>query len=128
MMTKDFRWLGTGALVTLVGTVLIVAGCAAQLPAAPAGIEQKIENASSRSDHEDVALQYERQAITDAAAATRHKGYAATYRKNVSRRSGLQAHLALAKHCEDLARTYEQAADENLVLARLHRELAAEAR
>lgn len=110
--------------IVLASAVLVSGGCSTQAPMAPAGIEQKIENASSRTDHEDIATQYERQAAVDAAAAKRHEGYAATYRKNTSLRSGVQAHATLAKHCENLARTYQQAADENLVLAKMHRELA----
>jgi hypothetical protein len=124
MMTKEFRGSGSPALILLAGAVIALAGCAAQAPALPAGFEQKIESASSRADHDDVASQYERQAAVDAAAAKRHVGYAATYRKNTSVRSGVQAHEALAKHCENLARTYQLAADENLVMAKLHRELA----
>lgn len=127
-MTKGFGCLRTVALVALAGAVVAIAGCAAQAPAAPVGIEQKIENASSRLDHEDVASQYEQQAGVDAATAKRHLGYAATYRKNKSPRSGVQAHENLAKHCENLARTYERAADENLALAKLHRMLAVEAK
>ncbi|NUZ08508.1 hypothetical protein [Piscinibacter koreensis] len=126
-MTKSFRSFGSGALLALAGGV-IVAGCATQLPQAPAGIEQKIETASSRSDHEDVALQYERQAIVDAAAAKRHKGYAATYRRNTAPRSSAQAHETLARHCDRLSQTYEQAAEENIALAKLHWQLAAEAK
>ena len=124
-MMKDFRRSGMISLVLLGGAVVALAGCATQAPMAPAGIEQKIENASSRLDHEELASQYEQQAIVDAAAAVRHKGYAATYRKNRSLRGGVEAHAYLANHCENLARTYQQAADENLALAKLHRDVAA---
>ena len=109
----------------LVAVALASAGCTAPAPTAPAGVQQKIESASSRSDHEDIAAQYERQAGLDAASAERHQGYASTYRKNRSLRGGLEAHENLAKHCDTLARTYQQATDENLVLAKLHRDLAA---
>jgi outer membrane murein-binding lipoprotein Lpp len=125
MMTKALRWFGGGALI---GAAIAVAGCASPLPVPPAGLEQKIEHAVGRTDHEDLASQYERQAAVDSAAATRHKGYAATYRKNRSPRSGPEAHVALAKHCETIAQAYEQAANENLAMAKLHRGLAAEAR
>lgn len=123
-MTKDFRWPGVTA-VLLAGAVFALAGCAAEAPTMPTSIEQKIENASSRQDHEELAAQYERQAGLDAAAAARHQGYAATYRRNRSLRGGLEAHENLAKHCDNLARTYQQAAAENLVMAKLQRDLAA---
>lgn len=124
-MKKVFGSLGPVILV-IAGAVMTLAGCATQVPTSPVGIEQKIETASSRVDHEDVATQYEQQAGVDTAAAKRHVGYAATYRKNRSPRSGVTAHENLAKHCETLARTYERAAEENLALAKLHRVLAVE--
>lgn len=48
--------------------------------------------------------------------------------KNTSPVSGPREHLVLAEHCENLARAYRQAADENTALAKLHRELAAAAK
>lgn len=125
-MTKRFSWVGATARFTLAGAVVSLAACSTQGPTPPLGVEQRIEIASSRIDHEEIAAQYDRQAVVDAAAAKRHHGYAQTYRRNVSPRSGVQAHAALAKHCENLARTYQQAADENNAVAQLHRQLAAE--
>ena len=127
-MTKHLRWFGAGAIVAFVGAAISVAGCATQLPVPPAGIEQRIESASSRSDHEALASEYERKASVDTDAATRHRGYAAIYLKNRSPRSGPEAHVALARHCENIARNYEQAANENLAMAKLHRALATETR
>lgn len=121
-MTAEFR-LGRAALCALAGAVIAIGGCASNAPAVPDGIEQQIEKATSILDHENIASQYERQADVDAAAAKRHFGYAATYRRNTSPRSGVQEHETLAKHCENLARTYEKAANENLVMANLHRKL-----
>lgn len=122
-MTNYFKPLGPRGVAAIAVASIALGGCAAQLPSPPAGIEQKMENAATSADHNDVASQYERQASVDAATAKRHLGYAATYRKNKSPRSGVQAHESLAKHCEALARTYEQAAEQNLALAKMHREL-----
>lgn len=125
-MTTHFNWFCAAARFTLLGAVVSFAACSTQGPTPPMGVEQKIENAVSRLDHEEIAAQYDRQAVVDAAAAKRHHGYAETYRRNVSPRSGTQEHLALAKHCDNLARTYQQASDENTAVAQLHRQLAAE--
>lgn len=127
-MLERFKWFAAAVRFTLAGAVASVAACSTQVPTPPLGIEQRIENASSRVDHEELAAQYDRQAIVDAAAAKRHQGYAQIYRRNVSPRSGVEAHTALAKHCENLARTYQQAADENNAVAQLHRQLAAGAK
>lgn len=122
-MTNSLKWMSVGRVAAIAVATITLGGCAAQLPSPPAGIEQKMENASTPSDHNDVASHYERQAEADAATAKRHLGYAATYRKNTTPKSGVQAHENLAKHCETLARTYQDAADQNRALAKLHRAL-----
>lgn len=127
-MTNDFRFAGTQLIFALAVTAVTLAGCATQRPTAPAGAELKIESASSRVDHEGLASRYEDQAATDAAAARRHQGYAAIYRRNASPASGPKEHLVLAERCESLARSYQNAADENTAMAKLHRALAAAAK
>jgi hypothetical protein len=124
MMTNYLRWTVAGGVAAIAVATISLGGCAAQQPSPPAGIEQKIAYASTPADHNDIASQYERQASVDAATAKRHLGYAATYRKNHSPRSGPQAHENLAQHCEKLARTYQDAADQNLAMAKLHRALS----
>lgn len=84
----------------------------------------RAEMAVGELNHGAIAAEYERQAAINAAAAKRHFGYATTYRRNTSPASGVEAHKILAQHCENLARTYEQAANENLLIAKIHRQLA----
>lgn len=124
MTTEFFRRVSKSACIALAGAALALAGCAAQETRAPTSVEPKIESVGNRVDHEALAIWYEGQAGVNAAAAKRHQSYAATYRKNISPKGEPEVHLALAVHCENLARTYEQAADQNLALARLHRGLA----
>lgn len=127
-MTSQFSCAATRSVLALAVAAITLAGCATPGPTAPAIAQQKIENASSRVDHEGLASRYEAQAAADAAAARRHEGYAATYRRNTLPASGPREHQVLATHCENLARAYQQAADENTALAKLHRELAAAAK
>lgn len=128
VMTKYLRWIRLSLSVAFVGAIVALSGCAAQAPAPTVGVEQKIEKASSRLDHEALASQYERQALADEDAAKRHRRYAEIYRKNTSQRSGVEVHAALAAHCDKLARTYEEAAGENRAMVKLHRELATAAK
>lgn len=128
MRMTPFRRSRTVAGIALGAAFMVLAGCATQETVVPVGIEPKIEHASNRAQHEDLAAWYEEQAAMNAAAAKRHQGYAATYRRNTSPRGSPDAHLALAVHCENLAKTYQLAADQSLVMARLHRDLAAQAR
>jgi hypothetical protein len=116
------RWLalGLGAILAAV----LLNGCAVEGPVKPAGLEQKIENARTRADHEEIASVYEQHAGTDRAEAERHRGLARIY----TRSGGVKgaSNPAMSSHCDKLAQTYQQAADENLVLAKMHRQMAAE--
>lgn len=123
-MTEKSRSLSSGALAAFAFGAIALSGCAARAPGLPAGIEQQLEHATSALDHGTIASEYERQAALDEATATRHLGYAAIYRRNRTPRSGVQAHETLAQHCESLAHTYKQAANQNRVMANLHRKLA----
>lgn len=129
MTTDLLRRSRSSTFIAVACTAIVLAGCAAQEAAtAPASVEPKITNASSSVDHEELASWYESRAAVDAAAAKRHQGYAAIYRRNTSPSAAPDAHLALALRCENLARTYQQAAEQNLALAKMHRELAAQAK
>lgn len=99
-------------------------GCAVAPSPAAVSLEQRIESAASAQDHEEIAAEFERQATSDAATARRHLGYAEIYRRNRNARGGAEAHEPLARHCEEVARNYQAVADEKIVMAGMHRELA----
>ena len=60
----------------------------------------------------------------DKAAADRHRGLAKAYKAGRMSNRGGQANMAI--HCENLARTYQQAAEENLALAKEQRQMTAD--
>ena len=119
-MNRNQRWsvLGTGAF--LVAAILALGGCAAQGPVKPAGLEQKIEAARTRADHQEIAAVYEQQAEDYKATAEWHRGWARAYER------GRRKSNSGVTHCENLARIFQQAAEETLALAREHRQVAAE--
>ncbi|MGX0939621.1 hypothetical protein ACUXQ2_005717 [Cupriavidus metallidurans] len=125
-MSRDQRWLVPGAGALLAAAILTLASCAAEKPTKPAGIEQKIEAARTPGDHEEIASLYEQQAGADKAAAERHQRLAGIYQRSWTPKAGGQAYLV--RHCNDLARAYQQAAEDNLALAQWHRQMAAEAK
>ena len=67
-MSKQFEWRLS---VAVLSAVAALSACAAQAPGTPVDMKQKIEGASNRLDHQELASQYERQALTDEAAARR---------------------------------------------------------
>ena len=127
-MNMNQRWL------VLAAAVLILGGCPAEGPVKSAGLEQKIEAARTRADHQEIAAAYEQQAGIDREAMERHRKLARAYEQGwvwappraggVS--SGRRENQRLIAHCENLARMYQQAAEENLALAKQHRQMAAE--
>jgi type IV pilus biogenesis protein CpaD/CtpE len=128
-MIRNQRWFDAGLVVLAAAVVLTLGGCATQTPVSPTmgkgdGLEQRIESARTRADHEAIASVYEQQAGADKASSERHRGLARAYARAGNPR--VPTNPALISHCETLARTYEQAADENLALAKMHRQLAAE--
>lgn len=123
-MNRIQRWSTMGLGAVLPAALLVLSGCAVEGPVKPAGLEQKIESARSRSDHEEIASLFEQQAGVDKAAAERHRGLARAYARSGNPR--VPANPGMISHCENLARTYGQAADENLALAKMHRQAAAE--
>ncbi len=103
----------------IAGVVLVVTACT------PVGkmaheIGPMIENARTKADHQALAAHYEQeaQALQDKAAA--HETMAQTYQRGAYGKTG----TTLSGHCEFLARTYREAAKENLELAKEHHKLA----
>ena len=121
-MRKKLRWLVMGAGVALLAAVATLGGCAAEGPTKPAGLEQKIETARARADHEEIASTYEQQAIADKAAAERHESLARQYQRSGGGFHNING--AMARHCLKLTNLYRQAEQENLALAKTHRQLA----
>ena len=122
-MKMNRRRLVLGASAVLAAAILTLGGCVAEGPLRPTALEQKIEAARTRADHEEIASLYEQQAGADKAAGERHRGLARAYGRSWTYRD---EDANLARHCESLARTYQQAAEENLALAKAHRQIASD--
>ena len=111
---------------------LILGGCATDKPLAPQGIEQRIENARTESDHKDVAATYEQQASIDKESSVKHRRLALSYANswtpappwNSRGGSVTKGNPMMVRHCENLANLYEQASKANLELAAEHRSAA----
>ena len=112
---------------------LMLGACAAESPVKSADIERKIDAARTRADHQEIAAIYDRRAQADGAAAEQHRALARAYERGAvwtgpqvgTARSVEALNRSQIAHCEDLARIYQRAAEENLALARAHRQIAA---
>ena len=112
------------------GAVLLVllGACSTLGNEKDARIETLIATASTRADHEKVAVWYEQEAAMALEQSRRHQRmlqdiYSPAYDRSFAgyREPGF------LRHCEELTRAYRKAADESLALAKLHRELADQA-
>ncbi len=123
-MNKTSKFIDHGILTLLATAMFTLSGCAIESPKKPIGIEQKIQSAHTRAEHEEIASEYEKQAEVDKTTAKAHQNMAQTYRYYSGPKSTNPG--AIASHCNNLAKLYQQAAEENIELAKLHRQLAAD--
>ena len=107
---------------------LMVTGCAPNELRGGVELEQKVANARTRTDHEELASLYDQQASASRVAADKHKTLSASYDRIspwALNLTGLNA--AMDQHCDSVAGNYRKAAEESSALAKLHRELAGKA-
>ena len=92
----------------------------------PMDMTQAVQRANTRSDQAALAKHYEDAAREMQAKADEHKKLLAQYQE---KKSLYGKHAQdLMNHCQGLIRVYEQAAADNLSMAKSHREIAAEAK
>jgi hypothetical protein len=110
----------TKLLITLLLAVGLAVACSEMSPH-PMDMSQAVQNAASKADHEALAKHYEEVAREMQLKAEEHKKLLDHY---VSKGYlyGKQA-LDLQAHCRGLINAYEKAAEENLEMAKLHRQL-----
>ena len=110
----------TKLLITLFLILGLVAACAERNPH-PMDMSQAVQNATSKEDHEALAKHYEEAAKEMQLKVDEHKKLLSQY-ESKSYLYGRQAE-DLKAHCRRLIEVYEKAAEENLSMANLHRQL-----
>ena len=105
------------ALMMLLGAAL--AGCASAPSEPSPDLLHKIEHASTRGDHETLAVYYEREGAAARAVAVRHRKMAAGYQaRNDRSAAGMSAHCnAIALRQESIAAEYEGMAEGHQAVA-----------
>ncbi len=122
MDTKSKRFIVLVWTAALAAT-LTTGGYAFGADQAQAALEQKIAGATTRADHESIAASYEQEAKALQAKADEHRQMAKAYAKT----GFLKEKHNLAQHCDSLVKKYEGAANDNLALAKIHRDIAIKA-
>ncbi|HEY8160318.1 MAG TPA: hypothetical protein VIF10_16620 [Methylobacter sp.] len=111
----------TKLLVTLLLAAGLVVACAEMNPH-PMDMDLAVQNATSKADHEALAEHYEEAAKEMQAKAEQHKKLLNQYEAK-SYLYGRQAE-DLKAHCLRLIDVYEKAAQENLSMAKMHRQIS----
>lgn len=91
----------------------------------PDQLDELVMEARSKTDHESLAEYFEQEAHALQAKVERHQKLAEDYEKGGSYE---KVKGFMLQHCNAMIRSYRGAAEENLALARIHRQLAAETR
>ena len=127
-MNKKSSWL-IGAICGMALTLgLSLGGYAVGADQAPSlSMEQQIIGAKGKGDHEVLAAQYEKEAKELQVKAQEHKKMAKAYDK-ADGYFGAEGKFDMARHCNNIAQKYEDAAKENLALAKMHRSMAEKAK
>ena len=110
----------TKLLISLFLAFGLLAACA-EMPPHPMDMSQSVQNAESKADHEALAIHYEEAAKEMQLKVDEHKKLLSQY-ESKSYLYGKQAQ-SLKDHCQWLINAYEKAAEENLSMAKLHRQM-----
>jgi len=110
----------TKLLIPLFLTLGLLAACAEMNPH-PMDMSLAVQNAESKADHEALAQHYEEAAKEMQLKADEHKKLLSQY-ESKSYLYGRQAE-DLKAHCQRLIDVYEKAAEENLSMAQMHRQM-----
>ena len=121
-MNKNL-WLVSGVFAALLAVTLPLSGCISSGIQKPARLQEKLEAARTKADHDELAGYYEQEANALRAKAKQHEQKA--------KASGPPTGYArlkdsFARHCNYLANKYRDDAEANLALAKLHRRMAEE--
>lgn len=118
-MKLKTSWLMMPALALALG---VINACTPMNPH-PMSMENAIQKAKTSADHESLAAHYLEEAASLDEKVIEHKKLAEQYNSH-SYLYGKQAG-ALLQHCNVLIRNYEQAAEANRQMAKMHKDIAA---
>ena len=118
-MNKRSSWFMGAIGIAALALGLSLGGYAVADEASSSPMVQKILGAKSKADAEALAAQYEQEARDLQAKAQEHREMAKAYKTGYF---GPGGKFDLARHCSNLAKKYEEAAKEDLELAKLQRE------
>ena len=114
-------WKSPRRIASLLVLGFVLAGCATGAKPPSAELQQRIESAQSRTDHESLAAFYDPEAVGARVSAAVHRKMAKGYQQaGPSGRGG----FSLPAHCNSIVSNYDSIAAEYDGMAAEHRRMA----
>lgn len=112
--------IGSVFFATVLAVIVGYAGIAGAEK--PSSMEKLVSVAKTKADHEAIVAGYEKAAADATVEEKKHRNLASFYHGSpIGRGEGTHGS---ASHCENLASLYKKAAEENMALAKAHKEAA----
>ncbi len=111
----------TKLFITLILTLGLLSACSEMNPH-PMDMSLAVQNAESKADHEALAKHYEEAAKEMQLKVEEHKKILIQYQREPWL-IGKQQATGFGVHCQRLIDVYEKAAEENLEMAKMHRQM-----
>ncbi len=115
-------------IVRALAAVAVVVSLTGIVASARAGehedIIEKVKDAKTAADHEAIAAYYDKEAAAARQEAAKHREMAATYKAGGLSIGKGAGDVPLPQHCLNLAKDYDEAAQNYSALAAAHRVLA----
>jgi hypothetical protein len=115
------------ALLTVSLTMGLLASCAQPNPH-PMDMTVAVQSAKTRADHEALAAHYEQAAKDAEAKVEEHQQILAAFKKDPHDYPKTYLGGNFESHCMRLIHSYEQAAEANREMAKMHRRIAEESK
>lgn len=118
-------WTSSRRIASLLLVGMALSGCAAGLTAQAPAVQQQIEGARTRADHEALVKHYNREAIAARAKAAEHRELAKSYQASppIVRGGG-----SMTAHCNAIASSFEGIAAQYDGMAASHLQMAEQAK
>ncbi|SCZ84819.1 conserved exported hypothetical protein [Nitrosomonas mobilis] len=126
LKNKEYTMKRRIAILAIIGLFASFTSFAQIVNPHPMDMAEAIQNAKTSADHEELANHYEDAAKDMQLMAQEYKKRLGPYKRKSHIFGKSAQHLQA--HCKKLIKIYEQAAEENKIMADSHRKMAAEAK
>jgi hypothetical protein len=123
--TMNVNMKSSRRIASLILLSVVLASCASGPNAPPSDLQQRIEGARTRGDHQALATYYDQQATAARTSAAEHRKMGSSYTGNYA---GGRGGTSMSAHCNEIVRSQESIAAQYEGMAAGHRQMAEQAK